>query len=135
MLRPVRLARIAAEAEGVRLRKMATRMAMRVVFAVVALVFATGVLVFIHVGAWYGIRGGLNLSQVATAVILGVFDLVVAAALGFLASRSSPSRVEVEALQVRRTAVEGIGSALSMTQMALPVLRIVSGFGRRRRRA
>ena len=51
----------------------------------------------------------------------------------FLASRSSPSRVEVEALEVRRNALAGIGSALSLTQMVLPVLRLAMSFGRRRR--
>jgi hypothetical protein len=41
--------------------------------------------------------------------------------------------VEVEALEVRRKALEGISSALSITQMALPFLRLASGIRRRRR--
>jgi hypothetical protein len=132
-IRPVRLARIAAEAEGVRLKGMATRIVTRVVFAVIAFVFILGALTFAHVAAWYGIRVGLEMSFLATAGILGGIDLLIAVILLFLASRSKPSRTEIEAREVRRKALEGIGSALSVTQMALPVLRIASGMRRRRR--
>lgn len=132
-MRPFRLARIAAEAEGVRLRGMATRIVTRIIFAVIALFFALGAVVFAHVAAWYGIRIGLDQSYLAASGILGGVDLVLAILLGFLASRSSPSRVEVEALDVRRKAIEGIGSALSLTQIVLPLLRLLSGMRRRRR--
>lgn len=132
-MRPFRLARIAAEAEGVRLRGMATRMATRVVFALVALLFVTGALVFAHVAAWYELRTALNQSYLITTAILGGADLVVAIILLFLATRSSPSRVETEALEVRRKAIEGLSSAVSMTSMLLPLLRIATSFRRRRR--
>ena len=133
-MRPVRLARIAAEAEIVRIRGMATRIATRAAFAVVALVFILGAVVFAHIAAWYEIRIGLEQSYLITAAILGGFDLLIAILLGLLASRSGPSKVEIEAYEVRRKAIEGIGSALTLTQMALPMVRLVSGFGRRRRR-
>jgi hypothetical protein len=132
-MRPVRLARIAAEAEGVRLRGLATRIVTRAIFAVVALIFVLGALTFGHIAAWYGIRVGLEQTFLATAGILGGADLLVAIILLVLASRSRPSRTETEALEVRRRALEGIGSALSLTQMALPVLRLASGLRRRRR--
>jgi hypothetical protein len=132
-MRPFRLARIAAEAEGVRLRGMMTRIATRVVLAVVAFIFVLGALVFAHVAAWYEIRTDLNQSYLVTAGILGGTDLVLAIILLLLANRSSPSRVEVEALEVRRKAIEGLSSALSLTQIALPLIRLASGFNRRRR--
>ncbi len=132
-MRPVRLARIAAEAEGVRLRGMMTRVVTRVIYAVVALFFILGVITFAHIAAWYEIRFALNQNYLATAGILGGADLLVAIILLFLASRSSPSRVETEAREVRRKALEGLSSALSLTQLALPLLRIVSGARRRRR--
>src|ERR1700733_7737091 len=130
-MRPIRLARIAAEAEGVRLRGMMTRIVTRVIFAVIALFFVLGAVTFGHVAAWYEIRVGLEQSFLVTAGIMGGADLLVAIILLLLASRSSPSRVEVEAREVRRKALEGIGSALSLTQLALPVLRIVAGMRRR----
>ena len=132
-MRPFRLARIAAEAEGLRLRGMATRIVTRIGFAVVALFFVLGAVVFAHVAAWYELRIELNQGFLAAAGILGGVDLLLAAILGFLARRSAPSRVEVEALDVRRKAIEGIAGALSLTQLVIPLLRLVSGLGRRRR--
>lgn len=132
-MRPFRLARIAAEAEGVRLRGLVTRIVTRAIFAVVASIFLLGALTFGHIAAWYGIRVGLDQSFLAAAGILGGADLLVAIILLVLASRSTPSRTETEALEVRRRALEGVGSALSLTQMVLPVLRLVSGMRRRRR--
>ena len=132
-MRPFRLARIAAEAEGLRLRGMATRIVTRIGFAVVALFFVLGAVVFAHVAAWYELRIELNQGFLAAAGILGGMDLLLAAILGFLARRSAPSRVEVEALDVRRKAIEGIAGALSLTQLVIPLLRLISGLGRRRR--
>jgi hypothetical protein len=132
-MRPFRLARIAAEAEGVRLRGMMSRIVSRAVYGLIALFFVLGAVVFAHIAAWYEIRIGLDQSYLATAGILGGADLVLAVVLGLLAARSSPSRVEVEALEVRRKAIEGIRSALTLSQLALPVLRLLSDFRRRRR--
>jgi hypothetical protein len=132
-MRPVRLARIAAEAEGVRLRGMMARIVTRAIFAVIALFFILGAVTFGHIAAWYEIRTALNQSYLATAGILGGADLLLAIILLFLASRSSPSRVEIEAREVRRKALAGLGSALSLTQLALPLLlRIMNGARRRR---
>jgi hypothetical protein len=132
-MRPIRLARIAAEAEGLRLRGMMTRIVTRVIFAIIAAFFLLGALAFAHVAAWYEIRTALNQTYLATAGSLGGADLVIAIILLLLASRSSPSRVEVEAREVRRKALEGLASALSLAQLVLPLLRMVSGARRRRR--
>jgi Na+/H+ antiporter NhaA len=132
-MRPVSLVRIAVEAEGVRLRAMATRIVTHAVYAVIALVFLLGALVFAHVAAWYGIRTGLELTPIATAGILGGIDLLIAIILGLLARRSTPSRVEREALQVRQEAVANLRSAINVTQVALPLLRFAVPLARRRR--
>ncbi|HEX3573125.1 MAG TPA: hypothetical protein VHU42_00880 [Rhodopila sp.] len=71
-------------------------------------------------------------SFLVTTGILGGADLLIAIILLLLASRSSPSKVEIEAREVRRKAIEGIGSALTLTQMALPLLRFVAGLRRGR---
>ena len=132
-MRPLRLARIAAEAEGVRLRALAARIAIRAAFAIVALVFLAGALVFAHLAAWYELRTALELSYLLSVASLGGADLLVAIVLLVLASRSSPSRVEIEALEVRRKAIEGIGSAMSITALLLPLVRLATSFRRRRR--
>lgn len=133
-MRPFRLARIAAEAEAVRWRGLATRLAIRVVLLVVALLFLLGVVIFAHILAWVWIRQSLEMSAYAAAAILGGVDLLIALILLGLASRSAPSRVEREALDVRKRAVEGITSVFTMSQLAVPALRIAAGMRRRRRR-
>nr|WP_294548564.1 hypothetical protein [uncultured Rhodopila sp.] len=133
-MRPVRLARIAAEAEGVRLRGLATRIATRMVLAVVALVFVIGAIVFAHVAAWYEIRTGLDQTFLVTTGIMAGADLLVAIIFGLLASRSRPGRVEREALDVRRQAIRGISGTLSVTQLLIPALRLMANMRRARRR-
>lgn len=132
-MRPDKLARIAAEAEIVRLRRMAVRIGTRAVFAVVALLFVIGALVLGHVAVWYLVRIDLNQSFLIATAIVGGGDLLIAVLLGVLASRSSPSRTEKEALKVRRDAVAALGSAFSITQMALPLLQYAPLRRRRRR--
>jgi hypothetical protein len=133
-MRPIRLARIAAEAEGVRLRALLTRVVSRIILGVIALFFVLGACVFVHIAAWMEIRGGLDQSDLTTAGILGGADLVVAIILGLLSGRSRPSQVELDAYEVRRSAIAGIGSAISLTQIAFPLLRIIANFQRSRRR-
>ena len=133
-MRPVSLARVAAEAEGVRLRAMVARMVTRAAYAAVALVFLLCALGFAHVAAWYAISSRLALTPIETAGVLGGVDLVIAIILALLARRSTPSRVEREALQVRREAVANLRSAVNVTQVALPLLRFALPLARRRRR-
>jgi len=132
-MRPVRLARIAAQAEGVRLRGWLTRVVSRLFLAIVAFLFGLGAVVLGHIAAWYEIRTGLDQTFLAATGIVGGADLFVAVILGLLASRSSPSRVELEALDVRRKAVQGLTSTLSLTQLLIPILRLVVNRRRGRR--
>lgn len=132
MMRPLRLARVAAEAEGLRWRRMTQRIVIRVVFAFVALVFLLGTLAFVHVAVWYWLRIGVGLTQIWTAVTVGGGDLVIAVVLAVLATRSSPGRVEQEALEVRRRALTNMQSNLALSAMLMPLLRMA--WRRRRRR-
>jgi hypothetical protein len=132
-VRSVRLARVAAEAEGVRLRGFASRIITRAILGLIALLFVLGAVVFAHLAGWYWLRTGLNQTLLAAAGILSGVDLLVAIILGVLAMRSTPSRVEVEALDVRRKAIQGIGSGLSLTRLVIPILRLVANVRRSRR--
>jgi uncharacterized membrane protein YedE/YeeE len=114
---------------------MMARIVTRAIFAVIAIFFLLGALTFGHVAAWYEIRTALDQSYLATAGILGGIDLLLAVILLFLASRSTPSRVEVEAQEVRRKALQGIASALSLTQLLLPLVLRVMNTARRRGRS
>jgi hypothetical protein len=131
-VRPVQLARIAAEAEGVRLRRLARRIVLRAILGVIALLFFLGAIVFAHIAVWYWLRTGLTQSFPAAAGILGGGDLLVAIILGIVATRSSPSRVELEALAVRRQAMAAIGGTFTLAGLVIPILRIVANLRRRR---
>src|ERR1700722_3262904 len=121
-MRPLRLARIAAEAEGVRLRHSAQRTVVRVVFAMIALIFLAGTLVFLHIAAWFWLRQSWE-HQYAALILAGA-DLVLALLLAVVAMRSSPDRVELEALAVRQRALEGATASVAWSALAVQVLRV-----------
>jgi hypothetical protein len=130
-MRTLRLARIAAEAEGLRLRRSAQRTAIRAVCGIIALGFFAWAVLFAHVAAWFWLR--LSWEARHAALIVACADLVLAAVLAVLASRSSPGRVEREALAVRRRAIESVGGALAFSAMATQVLRLFTNLLARRR--
>jgi hypothetical protein len=130
-MRSLRLARIAAEAEGLRLRQRAKRTAVRLAFGVVALVFLAGALAFAHIAAWFWLR--LDWEARHASLILAGADLVLAVFLALLAARSSPGRVEREALAVRQRAIDTATSPLALSALAMPVLRVLGNLLWRRR--
>ena len=134
-MRPYGLVRIAAEAEFVRLRGIGVRTGARVGYAAGALIFAIGAVVFGHLAAWYWIRVSLDEPGWVTALILGAVDLLLAVVAGILASRSRPSRVEQDALQVRRQAIEALRGVFSYTRILLPLLRLAPLLNQRKRRS
>ncbi|MFL5256133.1 MAG: hypothetical protein ACJ8AI_25210 [Rhodopila sp.] len=131
MLRPVRLTRIAADAEILRWRAFAARTITRIVCALIALIFVIGVLTIAHVAAWLALRVNAGLQYYWVALILGGVDLIIALVLLLIASRSTPSKVEREALEVRQRAVAGLTTTLSLAQLALPMLRVANSARRR----
>ena len=111
-MRAVNLAKVAAEAEILRIRHMLKRQGMRAAFGSAALIFVLGVLILAHVAGWQVLR--LYVPPIyATLILLGV-DLVVAAIFGILAARSSPSREEREALAIRQRALHEARSSLAL---------------------
>jgi Na+/H+ antiporter NhaA len=131
-MRTLRLARIVAEAEGLRLRERARRTAVRVIFGTVAMGFMLGALVFLHIAAWFWIRQSWE-QQYAALSLAGV-DFVLAMVLAFLAAHSSPSRVELDALAVRQRAMESAISSVAISSLGLQLLRLAMNFLRRPRR-
>ena len=130
-MRTFRLARIAAEAEALRLRHSARRAAVRLVLSLIALGFLLGTAVFCHIAAWFWLRQHWEHSQ--SALILAGVDLVVAICLTLLAARSTPSRIELEALDVRRRALESVTGSLAFSALAMQLVRLTAGFFRRPR--
>ena len=122
-MRAVELAKVAAAAEALRLRRIARRQAMRAAFGAGAAVFAVAVFVLLHVLAYH-----LLLKIVSPAIaslILLVVDLVIAGVLGFMAMRNTPDDVEREALAVRRQAVHEMKRSITVMALASEVTALV----------
>ncbi len=114
-MRTVELAKVAASAEALRLRRVAHRQGMRAAYGAGAAVFAIAVFVLLHVVAYNAMVPGLS-PLVASLIILGV-DLIVAAILGYLALSNKPDAVEDEAKMIRQQAIVELRK--SMTAVAL----------------
>lgn len=132
-MNPIKLARVAAEAETLRLRAMMSRMIQRAVFAAIAIVFLLAVLVFVHILAWHALDVSAGMSFYAATCIVGGADLLLALILLAMAARSSPSRLEREALDVRRNAVVQMRRVATLSQLVWPAVRTVSSLRSRRR--
>jgi hypothetical protein len=132
MLRPLRLARIAAEAEGARLRALAHRNGVRAAIGVLAVVFVLMALSFFHIVLWFWMRTSFEWTPLICAVALTVLDLAVAVILGVIASSSKPSHDEEEARLVRQQALDGLRQALTWSALVLPGARMAMGMARRR---
>jgi hypothetical protein len=130
-MRTFSLVRVAADAELLRLRLRARRGAVRAVLALVALGFLAGAAVFCHLALWYWLRHHFEPPQ--SALILAGIDIALAVILALLAARSTPSRTELEALDVRHRAVEGITASLAFSAIAMQLFRLATQFVRRPR--
>lgn len=114
-MRTVELAKIAASAEALRLRRFAVRQGRRAAYGVGAAVFGIAVFVLLHVVAYNAMVP--RISPLVASLIILVFDLIVAAVLGYLAFSNKPDAVEDEAKMIRQQAVVELRK--SMTVMAL----------------
>lgn len=126
---PFRLVRIAIEAEALRLSHKARRTVIRIILAYVAIVLLCAALAFVHLAAWVWLRQSLPVQYVALS-LAGV-DLLVAVVLTVLAMRSSPDGVELEALAVRRRALDDAVASMTISAM---VIRFVEDWLMPRRR-
>ena len=102
-MRAVELAKVAANAEALRLRQLASRQSMRAAYGAVAAVFGLGVLVLVHVVLYEVLV--LYVSPLVASLILLALDLIVAGICGLKALKSTPSAIEEEALAIRKQAL------------------------------
>ncbi len=122
-MRSVRLARLAAQAELLRLRCLGRRQVVRAVIGAFAAVFLVATLVGLHAAAAIALLSYVNAWQ--SALIVAAVDLVVAIILGLLAMRDTPGSVEIEALRVRQMAQTQMMEAAALTTLVGPLLRLV----------
>ncbi len=122
-MRTVELAKVAAAAEALRLRRIARRQMMRAVFGAGAAVFAIAVFVLVHV-VLYQLLVRI-VTPVLAALILLAFDLIIACVLGYVAVGSKPDAIETEALMVRKQAVIEMKRSLTVMALASEVTGLV----------
>jgi hypothetical protein len=121
-MRAFRLARVAAQAEVLRLRRFLRRQAVRAALGATAAVFLLGCLAWLHVTGYFALLRAGILPLWGSLILAGV-DVVIGLFFGLLALRDSPGRVEREALEVRRTAQAEMTEAAAMTAVVGPLLR------------
>jgi len=133
-MRAVQLARVAAQAETVRLRAMTRRLVGSAILGVVALLFLVAGMGFAHVAIWYGLRGGAGWSEAWSACALMAGDLGLALLFAVVALRSQPGRAEIEAQAIRRSATEGMTTSMTLPSVALTLFRLWPLLHRRKSR-
>ena len=122
-MRSLELAKIAWEAETLRLRRMARRTTSRLVMTVVALPFLLGTLAFLELALWSYVASRF-IAPFAALILAGV-NILIAGVFLLAAAVSSDSRIEVEALKVRQRALEDVGRQLTIAAMVGPATRFV----------
>jgi hypothetical protein len=124
-VRALRASRIAIDAETLRLRLQARRLAVRLVLAVVALAFLACTLAFAHVAIFYWLRLDYGWQVHTAAGLLAVGDLVVAGVLAMVALRLGPGAAEREARLVRQQAWRAIIETTVLPMLVVRVLRLL----------
>ncbi len=114
-MRTVELARVAAAAEALRLKRQALRFGRQGAFLAAAAVFGLFALAFVHVVLWTLFDGPANTGKVWASVIVLAFDVVVAGILLLLGRGTVPDPLEVEARITRDRSLSELKSALTLT--------------------
>jgi hypothetical protein len=122
-VRGLRLARIAAQAELLYLRRLARRQGVRLAFALAASVFLLAALAVLHVAAVLALNGPLT--PLHAVLIVAAADLAVGVVLALLAARDRPDAVEREAIALRDAACGQIKQAAAMAALTAAVVRLL----------
>ncbi len=120
-MKAVDLARIAATAEALRLRRQALRIGRQTAFLVVAGLFGFFALAAIHVVLWTLCDGPWNTGRVWASVIVLAFDILVAVVLALLGRGKLADPIEVEARITRDRSLSELRSTLAMTAVTTAV--------------
>ena len=115
-MRTVELAKVAASAEALRLRRVAVRQGWRAIYGVGAAVFGIAVFVLLHVVAYNAMVPAIS-PLIASLILLAV-DLILAAILGYLALSNKPDSVEDEAKMIRQQAIVELRKSMTMVALA-----------------
>jgi Ni/Fe-hydrogenase subunit HybB-like protein len=112
-MRTTNLIKVAAQAEMLRIQHMLKRQGIRAAFGFAALVFVIGALVLANVVGWQVARMYVE-PIYASLIMLGV-NLLIAVVFGLLAARSSPSRHETDAIEIRKRALREARGSVALS--------------------
>jgi hypothetical protein len=131
-MRSVNLLKVAIEAEILRYKSMAARQGRRAGFGVAAVIFGVGFLITLEIAGWQMARMYI-LPIYATLCLMG-FNFLIAAGFAVVAMRSSPGRSEIDALAVRKRAVQALQTSLTISALVPAAGYLWDRRGRRRLR-
>jgi archaellum biogenesis protein FlaJ (TadC family) len=124
-VRTTRLARLAADAEILLIRREIKTATRRAVYGAVAALFAVGFVVLLHVLGFLALEQFARFSPlVAAAIVLGV-DLVLAGVFALLASGTMKDPVAAEARLIRDQSLAQIKETLTMGALLKPAGRLL----------
>jgi hypothetical protein len=130
-MRALELAKVAAAAEALRLKRYARRQGIRIALAAGAAVFLLALIIMVHVLAVVLLAMVVHL-WLAVLIVL-VVDLVIGGVLGALALSNKPDRIELEAAAVRRQSlIEAKTAATSLATLGEVAGLAIGMTGRRR---
>jgi hypothetical protein len=124
-VRALSASRIAIDAEVLRFRLLARRLAIRMFLGAVALTFFVFTLACAHVALWYWLRLDYGWQVHTAAALLAAGDLVVAGVLAIVALRLGPAAAEKEARLVRQQAWRAIVETTVIPILVVRVLRLL----------
>jgi hypothetical protein len=123
-VRTLDLGQAAAQAELLRLKRLARRHVLRAIFGMIAVVFLIGTLILLHVVAYIALQP--TLTPLLDGLALLGFDLVLAILFALLASRNTPDQIEIEAKLLREQALSEMKESLAIMALVGPLARLAT---------
>ena len=130
-MRALELAKVAAAAEALRVKRYARRQGIRIGLAAGAALFIVALFAMVHVLAV--VLLGMIVPLWAAIVIVLIVDLVVGGVLGMTALSNKPDHIELEAASVRRQSLAAAKKAATSLATVGEVAGLAIGMTGRRR--
>ncbi len=128
-MRTARLARVAAQAEILLIKRTVSGIVRRAIYGAVAAVFALGLLAGLHVIAALALVDYAHLAAVPSVAIVAGLDVVVVVIFGLLAAGEIKDPVIEEARRVRDQSLEQARATLTLAALVAPATRMVAQTG------
>lgn len=132
-IRSLRLAQIAAQAEGLRWRHRARRLVFQIVCVCLALPFLLAAFGFLEASFWTYVAPHFQ-PELAALIVMGGNLLVVVVLLVLAMMRGGEDKVSLEALEVRRRAIDSAQRSIGLAALMPVASLLVTQLRARRRR-